>query len=136
MNMREINSGVIAEFRSSGGELSGPMEGAPILLLTTAGRTSGHPHTTPVGFIDDDGRLVIAAANGGADTDPDWFLNLMESGRVAIELPGASIDSLAVVADGEERDRLLARLVAALPGMSDHVEATQRRIPVVVLTEA
>lgn len=73
MDMREINKGVIAEFRANDGALAGPMAGAPILLLTTRGRNSGKRHTTPVGFIEADGRLAVAAANGGSDRHPDWF---------------------------------------------------------------
>ena len=37
VDMREINQGVISEFRANDGKLTGPMEGAPILLLTTTG---------------------------------------------------------------------------------------------------
>ena len=135
MDMREINRGVIAEFREHDGKLSGPMEGAPILLLTTTGRTSGTPHTTPLGFIDAGGRLAIAAANGGSDDHPDWFRNIERDSSVTVEVPGATIPSRAEVATGSERDELLAALVASLPGMSEHVTATSRAIPVVVLTE-
>ncbi len=135
MDMREINAGVIEEFRANGGELSGPMAGAPIMLLTTTGRRSGAEHTTPVGFIDAGGRLAIAAANGGSDDHPDWFLNLAHTERVMVEVPGATIASVATVASGAERDELLAQLVEQLPGMSDHVTNTTREIPVVILTE-
>ncbi len=136
MDMREINKGVIAEFRENEGRLSGPMAGAPILLLTTTGRTSGAPHITPLGFVDAGGRLAVAAANGGADQDPDWFANLQASDRVTVEVGGATIASVAVAAQGQERDELLAKLVESLPGMADHVSATTREIPVVVITEA
>lgn len=135
-DMKELNQAVITEFRANAGDLSGPMRGAPILLLTTTGRRSGERYTTPVGFIDADGRLVIAAANGGADRDPDWFHNLVKNNDVTVEVPGATIQSLAVVAEGEERAALLAQLAASLPGMSDYITGTNREIPVVVLTEA
>ncbi len=135
MDMREINEGVITEFRRKGGTLSGPMEGAPILLLTTTGRRSGKPHTTPVGFIDAGGRLAIAAANGGADVHPDWFRNIQASERVTVEVPGASLAAVAVIPRGDERTSLLARLVEELPGMKEHVAATDRDIPVIILSE-
>ncbi len=136
MDMREINKGVIGEFRSNDGKLSGPMEGAPILLLTTKGRSTGEQHTTPVGFIDAGGRLVVAAANGGSDQHPDWYLNITNDNQVTIEVPGASIPSMATIAEGTERAELLDRLVDSLPGMSDHVTATSREIPVVIFAEA
>ncbi len=136
MDMREINKGVISEFRANDGQLSGPMEGAPILLLTTTGRSTGEQHTTPVGFIDVGGRLAVAGANGGSDQHPDWYRNIANDHQVTIEVPGASIPSLATIAEGAERAELLERLVDSLPGMSDHVAATSRAIPVVIFTEA
>lgn len=116
-----------------GGQLLG---GAPILLLTTTGRHSGTAHTTPVGFIDADGRLAVAAANGGSDQHPDWYRNIERDSQVTIEVPGASIPSIAAIATGEERGDLLQRIAESLPGMSDHVSATTREIPVVIFSEA
>jgi deazaflavin-dependent oxidoreductase (nitroreductase family) len=136
MDMREINKGVIAEFRQNDGKLSGPMEGAPILLLTTTGRISGGSHTTPVGFIDAGGRIAVVAANGGSDEHPDWYLNIEQRNEVTIEVPGAAIPSIAVVADGSEREDLLRTLAESLPGMSDHISATSRQVPVVIFSEA
>lgn len=133
--MRQINHRVIEEFRTNDGALSGPMAGAPVLLLTTIGRQSGCEHTTPVGFVDDGGRLVIAAANGGADHHPDWYGNLLADPAVTVEVPGATIGARALAADGEDRLRLLAALTAALPGLAEHVADTDREVPVVILTE-
>ncbi len=136
MDMREINRGVISEFRANDGQLSGPMEGAPILLLTTTGRRTGEQHTTPVGFIDAGGRLAAAGANGGSDQHPDWYRNIASNSQVNIEVPGASIPSFATIVEGTERADLLERLAESLPGMSDHLAATSREIPVVIFTEA
>ena len=136
MDMREINEGVISEFRANDGKLTGPMGGAPILLLTTTGRSSGKARTTPVGFVDAGGRLAIAAANGGSDQDPDWYRNIENDDHVTIEIPGASIQALAVVAAGTERRELLQQLIETLPGMADHASSTTREIPVILLTEA
>jgi deazaflavin-dependent oxidoreductase (nitroreductase family) len=136
VDMREINKGVISEFRANDGKLSGPIEGAPILLLTTTGRHSGTAHTTPVGFIDADGRLAVAAANGGAADHPDWYRNIESDSQVTIEVPGASIPSIATIATGAERRDLLQRIAESLPGMSDHRSATTREIPIVVFSEA
>lgn len=135
-DMREINTQVISEFRANDGALTGPMQGAPILLLTTTGRRSGKPFTTPLGFVEAGGRIAVAAANGGADTDPDWYQNLVADPRVTIELAGATIRSHTVSAEGTEREELLTRLSETLPGMADHVAATSRHIPVVLITEA
>lgn len=136
MDMREVNKGVISEFRANDGRLSGPMEGAPVLLLTTTGRNSGNAHTTPVGFVDAEGRLAVAAANGGSDHNPDWYRNVENDDQVTIEVPGASIPSVATITSGAERRELLQQLSESLPGMADHVSATTREIPVVIFNEA
>jgi deazaflavin-dependent oxidoreductase (nitroreductase family) len=135
VDMREINKGIIEEFRENNGKLSGPMEGAPILLLTTTGHGSGKAHTTPVGFVDADGRLAVAAANGGSDNHPDWYRNIQADNQVTIEIEGASIRSTAAFAVDDERRALLQILGETLPGMADHLSATSRDIPVVILGE-
>lgn len=136
MDMREINKGVINEFRQNDGQLSGPFEGAPILLVTTTGHLSGKPHTTPVGFVDAGGRLAVAAANGGSDDHPHWYRNIEHSNEVTVEVPGASIRSVAEIATGTERQDLLKTLAESLPGMTDHLAGTNRQIPVVIFSEA
>lgn len=70
------NASCIRSAPANDGKLSGPMDGAPVLLLTTTGRTSGNAHTTPVGFIDASGKLAVAAANGGSEQHPDWYRNI------------------------------------------------------------
>lgn len=134
-DMKEMNQAIIAEFRANSGELSGPMAGAPILLLTTTGRRTGDRHTTPVGFVDAGGRLVVAAANGGSDDNPDWFLNLSANPDVTVEVGGATISSTATVTSGRARTDLLDQLAESLPGMGEHISATSRAIPVIELAE-
>ena len=53
------------------------------LLLSTRGRKTGHPRTTPVLYLEDDGRLVVVASNFGRDRHPAWSANLLPtpSGR-------------------------------------------------------
>lgn len=135
MDMKEINKAVVSEFRANDGRLSGPMESAPIMLLTTTGRNTGKPHTTPVGFIDAGGRLVAAAANGGADHNPDWYQNIENDNHVTLEVPGANIPSTASIALDPERSDLLQQLSEGLPGMADHIASTTRQIPVVIFSE-
>ena len=83
-----------------------------------------------------EGQLVVAAANGGSDHDPDWYQNIQTDAQVTVEVPGAVIPSLARIATGDERSALLDRLSQTLPGMADHVSATSREIPVVLFSEA
>lgn len=135
-DMRAINTAVIDEFRRSGGALSGKMAGRPILLLTTTGRTSGTPHTTPLVFVDDGGRRVVVASNGGARTEPDWYRNLLASPNATVEVGTITIDAVASVTAGTERARLFDQLTATFPEIADYVTSAGREIPVVVLAKA
>jgi len=133
MDMRTINPMVIAEYRRSGGALSGDMAGLPVLLVTTTGRRSGKPHTTPLGYIEDDNRFVVAASAGGAPSDPDWYRNLVASSSVTVEVGSYTYAAEATITTGAERDRLFDRLASTLPGMADHANTSGRVIPVAVL---
>jgi deazaflavin-dependent oxidoreductase (nitroreductase family) len=134
MDMTAINPGVIAEYRRTGGTLSGDLAALPVLLLTTTGRRSGRAHTTPLGYITDGERFVVAASAGGSPSDPDWYRNLTASPSVTVEVGADRYAAHAAVATGTDHDRLLGRLAATLPGMADYAATVARRIPVVVLT--
>jgi F420H(2)-dependent quinone reductase len=48
MGMREMNQGVIDEFRAHQGQVGGQFKGAALLLLTTTGAKSGLSRTNPL----------------------------------------------------------------------------------------
>jgi deazaflavin-dependent oxidoreductase (nitroreductase family) len=133
VDMREVNTAVIAEYRANAGRLSGLMEGQPVLLLTTTGRRTGRPHTTPLGYTVQDGRLVVAASNGGAPTDPHWYGNLVAAPQVGVELLAERFDATAVVLEGDERDEMFAHHACVLPGVADYARVAGRVIPLVAL---
>jgi deazaflavin-dependent oxidoreductase (nitroreductase family) len=120
------NQGVIAEFRAHQGVVSQPP--FPILLLTTTGARTGRPATVPLGFAVDGGRVFVVASKAGAPRHPAWFHNLRANPSVTVELGDRSFPARAVVAAGEERDRLYG-LVAG----GDYEKNTDRVFPVVVL---
>jgi deazaflavin-dependent oxidoreductase (nitroreductase family) len=128
-DMKAHNRKLIAEFRARGGA----EEGRPLLLLTTIGRRSGEPRTTPMMFIPDGDRLLVIASNAGAPKDPDWYRNLVEHPAVTVEVTGDTYPAIAVVPHGAERDRLFAEVVARYPFFADHQAKVGRTIPVVVL---
>ncbi|MEV5968987.1 nitroreductase/quinone reductase family protein [Streptomyces sp. NPDC051921] len=140
-----FNSRVIDEFRTNAGRLGGPFEGWVLLLLTTTGARSGKPHTTPLGFVRDEGdgedgeRLLVTGSAGGSDRHPDWYRNVLRNPQVTAEIPGAdgagveTWQATAVAATGSERDALFAKVVSVAPGYADYQKATDRVIPVVAL---
>ena len=57
-------------YRETGGAHGYHWRGTEILLLTTKGRRSGEPRTTPLIHRADGGRWVIVASKGGAPEHP------------------------------------------------------------------
>ena len=129
----DFNQSVITEFRENHGKVSGGFAQAPLLLLTTTGARTGKARTTPVVYTSDGDRLVIVASKAGAPTNPHWYLNLVANPEVTIELPEATFQAHASVAEGDERDRLYSAHAATMPAFADYAAGTDRVIPVVTL---
>ena len=107
--------------------------GAKVLLLTTTGRHSGRPGTTPLIYENAGDRYVIVASNGGAPDHPGWYRNLAKEPRVEVQVNGDIFSALARTADGDERARLWKLAAEQWPPYDDYRARTEREIPVVVL---
>ncbi|OBI09325.1 cell entry protein [Mycolicibacter nonchromogenicus] len=129
----EFNARNIAEFRSSGGKLGGPFEGAPVLLLTTTGAKSGQPRTSPMMYLPEGDRIFVFASNEGKDNHPSWYHNLRANPSATVELGTDTFAVTAVEITGAEHDRLYGIQAKRYPGFATYRERTQRVIPVVEL---
>ncbi|TLF78710.1 nitroreductase/quinone reductase family protein [Nocardia cyriacigeorgica] len=134
MDLARINQETIAKFRA--GEDPDGMRRDRLLLLTTTGRRSGRPHTSPMMFHRDGDRLLVIASNMGASRHPDWYSNLVQRPNVVVEVGEETYDAHATPLEGEERERIWAMLKQTYPWFADHEKKTQRIIPVVALTRA
>jgi deazaflavin-dependent oxidoreductase (nitroreductase family) len=132
-DMKTLNQHVMQEFRANEGKVGGPFEHIPLLLLTTIGARSSRPHTTPVGYLPDNNRLIIFATNGGQSSHPSWYHNLVAHPHVSIEVRTETLDRTAVVLTGTERDDLWAKQVRRAPIFAEYADRTTRTIPVIAL---
>jgi len=135
--MSEVNDGnakVIEEFRANQGRVGGQFEGSPVLLLHTTGAKSGLERVNPMMYLEESGRIFVFASKAGADTDPDWFRNLVATPDVHVELGAQSYDARALVLSGAQRDRIYAIQCERYPGFAQYQAETSRVIPVVELT--
>ena len=123
----------LAVYRLSRGRLLGSVAGMPVLLLTTTGRRSGRPRTTPLTYFEDGPDLVIVASNGGETRPPAWWLNLCAEPRVTITRGTHAEPALARAANEGERERLWPVITSTFPGYASYARRTFRPIPVVVL---
>ncbi|AGB23938.1 deazaflavin-dependent nitroreductase family protein [Mycobacterium sp. JS623] len=130
----DFNQRNIAEFRSNHGRVSGPFEGAPILLMHTVGARSGEPRTSIMMYLDDGDRYLVFASSAGADKNPAWYWNLKANPDVRIEVGDDILDVHANELQGAERDEKYAIQAERYPGFAEYERMTSRIIPVIALT--
>ena len=127
----------VDRYRQTGGEVGHIWkEGSTILLLTTTGRKSGEPRTTPLIYAQDGDRYVIVASRGGAPKHPSWYLNLEQTPEVEVQVKDEVFPARARTATPEERRRLWPLMAGIWPSYDDYTKKTDREIPVVVLDPA
>ena len=121
--------------RASGGRYGTRfMYGAPIMLVTTIGRKSGEPRTSPLLYLRDGDTLVTVASKGGSATNPAWYANLLAKPDVEVEIDGVKRPMRARTATAEEKSRWWPKLVEMYPPYATYQSRTPREIPVVALT--
>jgi deazaflavin-dependent oxidoreductase (nitroreductase family) len=125
---------VVAEFRANGGKVGGYHAGMSLLLLTTTGARSGQRRATPLTYLPDGDRYVIAAANAGAPANPAWYHNVVANPRVTVEAGTETFDAIVTIAAGTEREALYQRCAAAYPQLADYQASTAREVPIVIIT--
>ena len=108
-------------------------EGSTVLLLTTTGRKSGDPTTTPLIYAEDGDRYVIVASKGGAPEHPGWYRNLVKHPEVELQVKDEVFRARARTAEGDERERLWRAANQVWPHYDEYAQKTDREIPVVVL---
>ncbi len=134
MAVNDFNQKIIEEFRSNGGVVGGPFEGAPLLLLHSVGRKTGEERVHPVVYQKLDGAWAVFASKAGAPSHPAWYLNLVDRPDATIEVGTDTQAVRARVATGQERERIWEKQKATMPNFAEYEEkAGDREIPVVVL---
>ncbi len=133
--MRSVNEQVIADFRA-GGEIS--VEGVHrdrLVLLTTTGARTFAPMTVPVMFTTTDRGILVIASNDGAETEPQWYRNLVADPVVHVEEPSKQYDGAARVLAQKVREQAWAKLTAEYPFFVDQQEKAGRELPLVEITK-
>jgi deazaflavin-dependent oxidoreductase (nitroreductase family) len=127
----------VRRYRETGGEVGHTWRnGSKILLLTTKGRKTGEPRTTPLIYENDGDRYVIVASKGGAPQHPGWYRNLAKDPEVEVQVMDEVFPARAHTAQGDERERLWRLAAQQWPDYDSYQKRTDREIPVVVLERA
>lgn len=135
-DVQDWNAKIIEEFRANEGRVGGQFEGAPVLLLHTTGARTGAERVNPMMYLDLDGHRYVFASKAGADTDPDWFRNLVAHSDVTVELGADTYAAKATPLSGEARAQVYAEQARRYPGFGEYQAKTTRAIPVVELVPA
>src|SRR3954468_6512750 len=115
--MTDWNAGVISEFRANHGRVGGQFEGAPMVLVHHQGRKSGSEYVNPMMYLAAEGdpdTIYVFASKAGAPTHPDWYRNLVASGRGRVETGDGEYEVDVTELEGEERDRVFTSRPAAI----------------------
>ena len=132
--MARVNTWI---YRRNGGEgLGGTMQNNPIALLTTTGHKTGEPRVSPLLYLRDGDRVVVAASRGGSDKNPMWYLNLKANAEVSVQIKKEVFKLTARDATDEERATYWPQLVKMYPTFDDYQSWTDRTIPIIVCDPA
>ena len=105
----------------------------PTLLLRTTGRRTGEPRSIPLLYEQIGDGYAVIASKGGMPHDPHWYLNLVAKPECDLMVGPRAVSARARTAEGDERERLWTLMVEMYPPYKGYQEATERKIPVVVL---
>jgi len=111
----------------------GPMT-SHLLLLTVRGRKTGRQRTTPLGYFRDGETFIVIASNGGRQRHPIWYLNLVATPTVEVQVGARRFQAQAETAQEDERTRLWKTLATINPGYEKMQQKNTRVFPVVRLT--
>lgn len=106
---------------------------APLLLLTTRGRSTGQWRRTCLIYGRDGDNLLVVASLGGDPRHPAWYLNLRANSRVWVQVGADKFWAEAHETAASDKPGLWDRMVSIYPDYADYQTKTTRPIPVVVL---
>jgi deazaflavin-dependent oxidoreductase (nitroreductase family) len=123
----------VRRYRDTDGEVGYLWRGVPTLILTTTGRRSGQPRSSPLIFGQDGDAYLVVASKGGSARHPAWYLNLVANPKVEVQVKGERFEAVARTAGADERPRLWGLMAGIWPDYDVYQERTARQIPVVIL---
>jgi deazaflavin-dependent oxidoreductase (nitroreductase family) len=120
-------------YKKTDGKIGGKfLKGAPVALLTTTGRKSGEPRVSPLLYLREGDRVILVASQGGAATNPMWYLNLKANPKVSVQIKDETLHLTARDATEAERTAYWPKLTEMYSSFDDYQSWTDRVIPVVI----
>ena len=126
----------VQRYRETNGEEGHDWNGTTVLILTTTGRHSGEPRSTPLIYGTHGDDYLVVASKGGDPHHPAWYLNLEANPEVELQVGADRFPARARTATAEEKPELWSTMVERWPQYNGYQTKTERPIPVVVLERA
>jgi deazaflavin-dependent oxidoreductase (nitroreductase family) len=103
-------------------------------LIKCVGRKSGKIHIKPLIYGNVGGEIVVVASKGGADTNPGWYLNILASKTIGVQIATQAFEATWREPEGDERHQVWAYMAHLYPPYISYQQSTSRQIPLVMLT--
>jgi len=116
-----------------GEEGTSPLRRMNVLLLTTKGRKSGIERKVALPFFQYDDKVYVIASNAAQEKNPDWYVNLVATPKVRVQIGSLRVPATARPLDGAAYDAIWNKHVAEWPRWHLYAEKTSRKIPIVEL---
>ena len=126
----------VERYEATGGQEGGDFAGAPVVILTTVGRTTGKLRKTPLMRYTDGTSYAAVAGNVGLPDDPEWYLNILAHPEVTLQDGDSVRRYVGRVSEGDERTAWWEKATADFPDLAGIQANTERQFPVVILEPA
>lgn len=103
------------------------------LLLKYRGRKSGKIFITPLCYGDIGGEVAVIGSKGGADSHPEWYLNVTAAPEVEFQIATQAFRATWREPEGAERQKVWDFMVDNFPFYASYQQATSRIIPIVLM---
>ncbi|QLY34301.1 nitroreductase family deazaflavin-dependent oxidoreductase [Nocardia huaxiensis] len=114
----------------------GPI-GAPVILLTTTGRKSGQPRTSPLLYVHDGDVLYVIGSNFGQGHHPAWTANLAADPKGTVTIAGEEIPVTASrVTEEAQAAAIFARFEGLTKAYTAYRGRTDRELRIFALRRA
>lgn len=107
--------------------------GAPLVLITYKGRTTGQWRRTCLIGAEFEGSYLLVASKGGANDHPAWYPNLVANPEAWLQVGPDLIPVRARTATPDEKPARWDHMVTFWPDYAKYQTKTSREIPVIIL---
>ena len=113
-------------YRAFDGRLASYNKRAKVLMITTAGRSTGVLHSTCVRYLDVGEGFLVWGTASGAPRDPDWFRNLRKAELADVQVGAKTLRVRPRELVAEERDKAWKDVVLAQGARGREIRPTSR----------